>query len=124
MLINLTKHAVVLFDRRSGKRVEIPSMGNARVIQERHYIGDVDGWPVFTPSAIKIVGLPDPVKGTWYIVSNIVLNNLPAHRKDCLAPDTGAGSRVTDPRTGLVLGVSGFVTRVGWAAHNERTGGV
>ena len=56
----------------------------------------------------NITGLPDPVTGTTYIVSGIVLEAAKAiGRKDCLAPNTAKAKR--DDK-GHITGVPGFVT--------------
>jgi hypothetical protein len=56
-----------------------------------------------------VVGLPEPVEGTTYIVSLPTLLMLRGTRKDCVAPATDHASCVKNDK-GHVVGVSHFIT--------------
>ena len=103
MLVNLTPHPIVLDDGVNSKTYE-PSGEVARVTQESKTVGEVDG---FTIKTLISVGdnLPDPKEGVQYIVSAMVLAQLP-ERQDLVAPNTNEAARNDK---GHIISVPGFV---------------
>jgi hypothetical protein len=67
---------------------EIPASGILpRVKMTNEPAGEIDGIPVETVIYGEIEGLPDPVDGTFYIVSGLVAAAASKQgRTDCLAP--------------------------------------
>lgn len=116
MVINLTSHEVVIYSSmdcvlRDGKlflREEEEEAGlqplraypagevPARVVVDYENDGVADGICIFRLEVKDILGLPEPKKDTWYIVSKIVAQACP-ERSDLLIPD------------GMVRGKSGAV---------------
>jgi len=70
--INLTRHEI----NEATTGMTIPVSGiEARVNNPTSYLGPIKGVPVFTDNTeAVIIGLPEPVEGVVYIVSNLVLN--------------------------------------------------
>lgn len=69
-MINLTPHAVTFYASDGNTVLQtIPSSGVARAEQERESVGEVNNIPVFKTSYGAVEGLPDPKRGTIYIVS-------------------------------------------------------
>jgi len=70
--INLTAHTI----NEMTTGLVIPTSGiEARVTNPNKYLGPINGIPVFADNnEAVIIGLPDPIEGTMYIVSNLVLN--------------------------------------------------
>lgn len=102
--VNLTPHIVRLNDG----RVFLPTGKVARVNIGYH----VPAWkhqhnvPVFvTDDGADIIDLPDPVEGTCYIVSLVVLQF--SHRADILAPATGHPKVIRD-ENGQIYSVPGL----------------
>lgn len=84
-IINLTPHAVNLIAA-DGSVCEFPSQGLARVTVTRTQVGEVNGTPICRSTFGEVEGLPEPVFGTFYIVSMIVAQA--AHdRSDLIVPD-------------------------------------
>lgn len=91
-LINLTPHTIRI--KGSQGYIVVPPSGEvARVeMDESHFgyfsMGGVSV-PVCTRKSGRVVGLPEPKEGVSYLVSSMVLDNLPELRDDVYAPDTG-----------------------------------
>ena len=91
-LINLTPHTIHI---KGGQGyIVVPSSGDvARVEMDEVHFGyfSMDGVsvPVFTRKPGRVIGLPEPKEGVAYLVSSMVLDNLPEPRDDVYAPDTG-----------------------------------
>ena len=84
-VINCCNHKVEICDA-DGKIIKTykPSGHWARVGDDARFIGYVDGIPVKVRENRRVVGLPEPEEDTYYIVSNILLQECP-DRKDLLA---------------------------------------
>jgi hypothetical protein len=65
---NLTPHAVVLIHG-DGSRLEIPSSGAARAIQEDAIVGELEGIPLVRSTFGAPTGLPEWEEGVFLIVS-------------------------------------------------------
>jgi len=85
-IINKTPHAVyILNEDLSVLRVFPKSNGMIRVKELVKDVGDIDGIPISTTKWGETTEVPTYVKGTYYIVSQLVKNALP-YRKDLLVP--------------------------------------
>ena len=83
-LVNLTPHAITLF-KVTGESVTIEASGVvARCAVNTTQVGLLDGVKVNTTSFGEVQGLPDPVEGTYYVVSAMVLTALHGSRSDVL----------------------------------------
>lgn len=109
MLVNLTKHNVVVYDPEGEKvRLIVPPSGDeARVETSILPVTTVDGIPVVKPYQGMVVGLPEPKSGVTYITSYIVMNKV--RRDDVVSPDTTNRGRVRGV-DGRVLGCKRFQT--------------
>jgi hypothetical protein len=52
-------------------------------------IGKLAGVPIAKTEFMKIMNLPDPEDGTYYIVSRIAMDYVPFKREDVFCVDTG-----------------------------------
>ena len=100
MIINLTPHTINVNDGRSFP----PSGQVARVTVSHLQVGMVDGIAIYQPTYGELVGLPDPVDGTVYLVSGQVA--AAAKRADVVAPATGHGAAIR--KDGQTVSVPGF----------------
>ena len=82
--INLTPHEVVL-QKRDGTFESIPSSGVARISTYFKVERLVRGIPVGKTVTGEITGLPDPAEDTLYIVSALLVKEVP-ERTDLVAP--------------------------------------
>ena len=83
-LVNLTPHAITLF-REDGESVTIEASGViARCAVVTTAVGSIDGIKVNTTRFGEVKDLPDPVEGTYYVVSAMVLTALHGTRPDVL----------------------------------------
>lgn len=83
--VNLTPHDIAIITE-SGNSV-FPATGKvARVKVESKEVGRVAGIPVMKNFYSDVEGLPDPEKGTYYLVSKIVADAVP-DRDDVLIPN-------------------------------------
>lgn len=103
--VNMTPHAITLRNS-DGKDTQIPSSGVARVAtvvatKEKEIINGIPVFPAPTYGAVE--GLPDPVHGTYYIVSAMVFEK--TDRPDVLAPGTG-------PNDGAIRNDKGHIVAV------------
>lgn len=124
--VNLTPHAITIHGTRresvlcpnTGELIlddlevvqTLPSAGLARVATARTLeapVGDVSfSCRVIRQVFGEVTGLPDPVPGTAYIVSVVVLAALGGARPDVFAPDTGPDAV---RENGQVVAVRGLV---------------
>lgn len=116
-IINCTPHAIVV---NSGcmdpeDSIYFPPSGHiGRVKVETKFAFDLNGIPVATQVFGEIEGLPEPVDGTFLVVSGLVLAANKANvligikpRNDLIGPDTGP-SAIRD-ENGRISAVRGFV---------------
>lgn len=128
MLLNYTPHTInfnngSVLESSGNARVDTTYSNNGSVIlsscrggidyhEHQVYCGcDGKGYkiPVFEVEFGKIVGLPDPVPDTFYIVSGIVLQAAKENgRTDCLAPATGHKECIREK--GQVISVPGLIS--------------
>ena len=99
--INMTPHALVVHCA-DGTIRELPSQGVARVSQSDVLREVVDGVEIFETEMGDVVGLPDPVEGTFIIVSRVVAAAC-GQRPDILVP----GPFLRDGE-GRITGCRGF----------------
>lgn len=78
---NYTPHDIVLCGN------VIKSSGVARVSVTSVEIGNINGIPVSKNTYGEVVGLPEVVPGTVYIVSSLVAQAVKGIREDCLIVD-------------------------------------
>ena len=55
-------------------------------------IGKLAGIPIAKTNFLKLVNLPDPEDGTYYIVSRLCMDYIPFGREDVFCVDTGPTS--------------------------------
>jgi hypothetical protein len=105
-IINLTPHAITL--RTDAQEQTFPASGTvARVPQETTATGKtVAGFPVHTSSFGQVV-MPEPIEGTVFIVSAMVLSALAGTRQDVVAPRTDATAIRND--AGHIIAVTGWL---------------
>ena len=82
-LVNLTNHEINIITPEGLKTIE-PSGQIARVNYEIVEIDEVMGIPVVEIMYKKVMGLPEPKKGVYYIVSSVVKNAIGLSRKDVI----------------------------------------
>mgnify|MGYP000913102359 CR=1 FL=1 len=102
MLVNLTPHILSVH---AGSDVPVaisPSGFLARVAVTLTPCGTIEGFPLVSRSYGDVTGLPDPIEGTTYVVSAMVLEALKGSRPDVVAP--GDSVRVD----GVIVGCRGF----------------
>ena len=87
-IVNCTPHAVTLM-LKDGSQVIIPASNNlARCESRRATIYAFDnGVEVHRTEMGDVYGLPEPVEGTYYLVSLLVANKLKGERDDLLVTD-------------------------------------
>ena len=100
-ILNFTPHAlnVVGLD---GSVTTFPSVGVARVATSTVSVTPINGFGVVATAFADVAGLPDPVSGTYFVVSRLVLSACPG-RTDLLCP----GELIRDV-DGNVVGCKGF----------------
>lgn len=106
-VVNLTPHAIVV-RLASGEDVTFPASGTvARVSSTPGTLGEIGGLPVATPTVFgEVTDLPEPVEGTWLLVSGMVGSALAGKgRTDILVPGTG-------PNDGAVRNEKGHIVAV------------
>lgn len=96
-LINLTPHPITIVNDNCEQIALYPPSGTVvRAGSTQSECGMVDGIPLVETVFDLIDELPEPQEGTAYIVSWLVITNLPYPRYDFVAPDTGPDSAVRD----------------------------
>ena len=84
--VNLIGHDITI----SG-HATLPKCNNpCRVETQQMIIGKLGGVPIAKTEFMKIVNLPEPEDGTYYIVSRIVMDYVPFKREDVFCVDTGS----------------------------------
>lgn len=108
-IVNLTPHDVVV-RLESGKELFFPATGEtARVKTVSKESGAVAGVPVVTQSYGEIEGLPEPQKGTLYLVSLVARQAAQEQgREDVISPDTSPTGAIRDEK-GRIIAVRQFV---------------
>ena len=86
-LINCTPHAVTIVNNEN-KIVLFLEKGTIvpRLTQTSKVVGEILGIPITSTVFGDTIDLPDPVDGTYYVVSRLVLSANP-DRKDLLVPN-------------------------------------
>ena len=85
VMVNLTPHDVVVFDR-EGNEMILPASGFvARCDSRTETIGEVNGIPITRTVLGSVNGLPDPADGIVYIVSRACAERVP-EREDVFFP--------------------------------------
>ena len=84
-IVNCCKHDVEICDE-YGNIIKVykPSGYVARLAHRQKFVDDIDGIPVKVRENKRIVGLPEPEEDTFYIVSNIVMENC-SYRRDIIS---------------------------------------
>lgn len=104
-IVNLTPHVIVIVNEDNQTIREYPSAGVARVASTSEVVGNIDGISVVKQALGEVVGLPEPVEGTVYIVS-MPVSQAAKGRTDIVGPDTGPTAyRTAD---GKIIGVRQF----------------
>jgi len=107
MIVNCTPHQINIRPEGLPEVVVPPSGVVPRVSVEQKIIAIIEGIPVVSTQYGAVEGLPDPVEGTVYIVSALVLSALVGSRPDCVAPDTSPTSAVRN-ENGQIVAVRRF----------------
>jgi hypothetical protein len=104
MFVNLTPHEVTLVNDQGDITLVIKPEGTpARCAVKREIAFIADGISVNKSVFGEVVGLPEPIEGTWYIVSRIVAEA--AQRSDLLVPDETVRNQ-----EGQIVGCKSFAT--------------
>jgi hypothetical protein len=101
-VVNLTPHNIVFREPHEEVQVFPPSGDVARLSTIVTPIGDL----LNSIEYGKVEGLPEPKKGTIYLVSNMVLSHL-RDRLDVLSPDTA--NHVVRAKDGHIVAVTKFL---------------
>ena len=111
-IINKVPHAVyILDDNENIIKVFPKSNGMIRVAEFTEDVGELDGIPICSTTWGNTLDVPDPIPGTYYIVSQLVKNALPG-RADFLVPKL-----VVRDSEGTIIGCK----RLDIGAHNINT---
>ena len=107
MIVNLTPHDIhVHIDNEDNTDIVTIKKGvkPARVEEQRTPLAVVDGVTIYKKKWLDIQNLPDPIPGTLYIVSGMVLEAAKLKgRTDCVAPD-----EFVRDANGVIVGCKGF----------------
>ena len=83
--VNLIGHEITI----SG-HATLPKCDNPCYVEtQQMIIGKLAGVPIAKTEFMKIMNLPDPEDGTYYIVSRIAMDYVPFQREDVFCVDTG-----------------------------------
>jgi hypothetical protein len=82
--INLTPHAISLYDQDNKLKETIPSSGFVRCLETTKVIDHIGDYPVLSVVFGEVEGLPPFQEGVYLIVSKIVLEALHGTRNDCV----------------------------------------
>jgi len=83
--VNLIGHDITI----SG-HATLPKCDNPCYVEtQQMIIGKLSGVPIAKTEFMKIMNLPDPEDGTYYIVSRIAMDYVPFKREDVFCVDTG-----------------------------------
>ena len=83
--VNLIGHDITI----SGYGTLPKSDNPCYVEAEQMIIGKLSGIPIVKTNFIKLVNLPDPEEGTYFIVNRITMDYIPFLREDIFCVDTG-----------------------------------
>jgi hypothetical protein len=83
--VNVIGHDITI----SGHATLPKSDNLCRVETEQMIIGKLAGIPIVKTNFIKIVNLPEPEDGVYYIVNRIAMDFVPFNREDVFCVDTG-----------------------------------
>jgi hypothetical protein len=83
--VNLIGHDITI----SGYGTLPKSDNPCYVETEQMIIGKLAGIPIVKTNFIKLVNLPDPEEGTYFIVNRITMDYIPFLREDIFCVDTG-----------------------------------
>ena len=100
-ILNFTPHNLNVVDI-NGVTQQLPSVGVARLATSTVSVNPINGFGVVATAFADVTGLPDPVSGTYYVVSRLVFSPCPG-RLDVLCP----GELIRDS-AGNVVGCKGF----------------
>ena len=82
-IVNLTPHEINICGDKANTLIA-PSGTVARVATTSKSVAKIDGIPTVVSITGDVTGIPDPVAGTWYLVSGMVLDS--SNRDDLCAP--------------------------------------
>ena len=74
MWVNLCSHTVGIRNSKTVKTIPMSGLV-ARIVSTEEPMGVIDGVPVYK-STFKVIDIPEPIRGTKYIVSLIVAQQL------------------------------------------------
>jgi hypothetical protein len=83
--VNLIGHDITISGYGTLPKADNP----CRVETEQMIIGKLAGVPIVKTEFIKLVNLPDPEDGTYFIVNRITMDFIPFGREDVFCVDTG-----------------------------------
>ena len=83
--VNLIGHDITISGHATLPKADNP----CRVETEQMIIGKLAGVPIVKTEFIKLVNLPDPEDGTYFIVNRITMDFIPFGREDVFCVDTG-----------------------------------
>ena len=83
--VNLIGHDITISGHATLPKCDNP----CRVETQQMIIGKLAGVPIAKTEFMKIMNLPDPEDGTYYIVSRIAMDYVPFKREDVFCVDTG-----------------------------------
>ncbi len=86
--VNLCPHDIVI----SGHAILPKSENPCRVETQQMIIGKLAGIPIVKTEFIRIINLPDPENGTYYIASRLCMDYIPFGREDVFCVDTGSSA--------------------------------
>ena len=98
--VNLIGHDITISGYGTLPKADKP----CRVETEQMIIGKLAGVPIVKTEFIKLVNLPEPEEGTYFIVNRISMDYIPFLREDIFCVDTGP-SAVRD-ENGQVVAVT------------------
>lgn len=98
--VNLTSHPIT--EITTGNTYERSGIV-ARVKTKSEKIDTHMDSPIYVTTFGEVEGLPEPVEGTYYIVSALILNAIPKDRTDVVAP-----GNVQRDQKGKIIGCMGF----------------
>jgi hypothetical protein len=84
--VNLLGHDITISGHATLPKCDNP----CRVETQQMIIGKLGGVPIAKTEFMKIVNLPEPEDGTYYIVSRIAMDYVPFKREDVFCVDTGS----------------------------------
>ena len=126
--VNTTPHAITemitdgldsvkITHNPSGFQSRVQTPDDLDIFHQDHIVYDSESEPFFgvrtlftrNPSPGVVIGLPEPVEGTLYIVSGQVLAALAGIRSDVVAPATDPRHQPERNEKGHIVAVRGFV---------------